>query len=69
MTIVLYQYNQAFTQFDFGYGSAIGWALFVIAGLFAVINWRLVRERDPMSGKVDRRPSLLRGRTKNSANH
>ncbi|HEU5486970.1 MAG TPA: sugar ABC transporter permease, partial [Microlunatus sp.] len=30
MTIVLYQYNQAFTQFDFGYGSAIAWALFIL---------------------------------------
>lgn len=47
MTIVLYQYNQAFTQFDFGYGSAIAWALFIIATLFAIINWRLVSERDP----------------------
>lgn len=46
MTIVLYQYNQAFTQFDFGYGSAIAWALFVIAAVFAIINFRLVRERD-----------------------
>jgi cellobiose transport system permease protein len=46
MTIVLYQYNQAFTQFDFGYGSAIAWALFVIASVFALINWRLIRERD-----------------------
>ncbi|MET4783464.1 sugar ABC transporter permease [Glaciihabitans sp. UYNi722] len=45
MTIVLYQYNQAFTQFDFGYGSAIGWALFIISALFAIINWRLVAER------------------------
>ena len=48
MTIVLYQYNQAFTQFDFGYGSAIAWALFIIAAVFAVINWRLVREREGM---------------------
>lgn len=46
MTIVLYQYNQAFNQFDFGYGSAIAWALFVFAVVFAIINWRLVRERD-----------------------
>lgn len=46
MTIVLYQYNQAFTQFDFGYGSAIAWALFIIASVFAIINYRLVRERD-----------------------
>lgn len=46
MTIVLYQYNQAFTQFDFGYGSAIAWALFLIAAVFAIINWRLVAGRD-----------------------
>ncbi|MFF0341662.1 carbohydrate ABC transporter permease [Kribbella sp. NPDC004875] len=46
MTIVLYQYNQAFTQFDFGYGSAIAWALFIIAAIFAAINWRLVSERE-----------------------
>ena len=45
MTIVLYQYNQAFTQLDYGYGSAIGWALFVIAAVVAIINWRLVSER------------------------
>lgn len=46
MTIVLYQYNQAFTQFDFGYGSAIAWALFLLASVFAIINWRLLSDRD-----------------------
>ena len=46
MTMVLFQYNQAFVQFDFGYGAAIGWALFVFASLFAIINWRLLRDRD-----------------------
>lgn len=45
MTIVLYQYNQAFTHFDFGYGSAIAWALFVLVLLFAIVNWRLVNGR------------------------
>jgi cellobiose transport system permease protein len=48
MTIVLYQYNQAFTQFDFGYGSAIAWALFLMAAVAAVINWRLLSERDSL---------------------
>lgn len=53
MSIVLYQYNQAFSQFDFGYGSAIAWALFVLAAIFSVINWRLLRERDnPVGGGV-----------------
>jgi cellobiose transport system permease protein len=46
MTIVLYQYNQAFSQLDFGYGSAIAWALFILAAVFAIINWRLLRDRD-----------------------
>ncbi len=60
MSIVLYQYNQAFTQFDFGYGSAIAWALFVFAVLFSIINWRLVRERD--SVKLPRRTKKEVGR-------
>lgn len=46
MTIVLYQYYQAFVQFDFGYGAAIAWALFFIAAVFAIINWRLLSDRD-----------------------
>ncbi|SDS43283.1 carbohydrate ABC transporter permease [Microlunatus soli] len=58
MTIVLYQYYQAFTQFDFGYGAAIAWALFIIAVLFAIINWRLVSERDTTKpGRSARRRS------------
>lgn len=59
MTIVLYQYNQAFTQFDFGYGSAIAWALFILASVFAIINWRLVGERDAM--KVERKKAKRKG--------
>ncbi|NNC12573.1 sugar ABC transporter permease [Planctomonas sp. JC2975] len=45
LTIVLYQYYEAFNKFDFGYASAIAWALFVLVLLFAVINWRLVNGR------------------------
>ncbi|HEX7352448.1 sugar ABC transporter permease [Brachybacterium sp.] len=58
MTIVLYQYNQAFTQFDFGYGSAIAWALFLIAAVFAIINWRLVSGRG--DDATARRPRLTK---------
>ncbi|PRY16778.1 carbohydrate ABC transporter permease [Kineococcus rhizosphaerae] len=54
MTIVLYQYDQAFSQLDFGYGSAIAWALFALAAVFAIINWRLLRDRDAVP-KVTRR--------------
>lgn len=52
LTIVLYQYYQAFNQFDFGYGAAIAWALFIIAVIFAIINWRLVSEREVGGQKV-----------------
>ena len=43
MTMVLYLYQQAFTLNQFGYGAAIGWALFVIVLLFSIVNWRLVQ--------------------------
>lgn len=42
-TMVLYLYEQAFINNDFGYGAAIGWGLFVIMILFSIINWRLVQ--------------------------
>ncbi|MFI6928857.1 carbohydrate ABC transporter permease [Streptomyces sp. NPDC050287] len=42
MTIVLYLWQKAFGDHQFGYGAAIGWALFVIVAVFAAINWRLV---------------------------
>ena len=39
MTVVLYLYNKAFLESTFGYGSAVSWGLFIIIGLFSVINW------------------------------
>jgi cellobiose transport system permease protein len=41
MTIVLYLYRQAFENYQFGYASAISWALFLIIVLFSVVNWKL----------------------------
>lgn len=43
MTIVLYLYQQAFEANQFGYGAAIGLALFGIIVLFSIINWQLVQ--------------------------
>lgn len=42
LTMVLYLYEQAFIQNQFGYGAAIGWGLFVIIVAFSLVNWRLV---------------------------
>ncbi|MGW5359445.1 carbohydrate ABC transporter permease [Actinopolymorpha pittospori] len=44
-TMVLYLYEQAFVNNQFGYGAAIGWGLFVIMIAFSLINWRLVQGR------------------------
>jgi cellobiose transport system permease protein len=43
LTMVLYLYQQAFVQSQFGYGAAIGWGLFIIIVLFSALNWRLVQ--------------------------
>ena len=42
MTMVLYLYQQAFQQNQFGYGAAIGWGIFVIVIVFSLINWRIL---------------------------
>ncbi|WP_232664873.1 carbohydrate ABC transporter permease [Pseudonocardia sp. TRM90224] len=42
-TMVLYFYERAFQQNDFGYGAAIAWGIVIVVLLFALINWRLVQ--------------------------
>lgn len=42
MTMVLYLYQQAFQQNQFGYGAAIGWGIFVVVIVFSLINWRIL---------------------------
>jgi cellobiose transport system permease protein len=43
LTMVLYLYQQAFTQYRFGYGATVGWGMFVIIVVFSLINWRIVQ--------------------------
>lgn len=56
-TIVLYLYEHAFVQNQFGYGAAIAWALFLLILFFSVINWRLLSV-----GGDDATPKRLSGR-------
>jgi len=42
LTMVLYFFQQAFSYNDYGYGAAMAWAIFLIVGVFTLINWRLV---------------------------
>ncbi|GAA1561635.1 sugar ABC transporter permease [Kribbella lupini] len=46
LTIVSYLYDNAFGSNQFGYGAAIGWALFILIVLFSIINWRLIGGSD-----------------------
>ncbi|TCM41081.1 carbohydrate ABC transporter permease [Kribbella sp. VKM Ac-2568] len=46
LTIVSYLYDNAFGSNQFGYGAAIGWALFILIVLFSIINWRLIGGND-----------------------
>ncbi|MGA5450794.1 carbohydrate ABC transporter permease [Streptomyces umbrinus] len=58
MTIVLYLWQKAFKDHQFGYGAAMGWLLFAIIAVFTLINWRLVSGSD-REGRAGIR-SLLR---------
>ena len=57
MTMVLYFYNQAFRENDFGYGAAIAWGIFVVVVLFAILNWRLI-QRPERAEVTDDAPTL-----------
>lgn len=45
LTTMLYFFQQAFDDNDYGYAAAIVWVLFVLIALFTVLNWRFVRGR------------------------
>ncbi|KUJ67413.1 lactose ABC transporter permease [Streptomyces albus subsp. albus] len=45
LTIGVYLYQNAFKYFDFGYASAIAYALAVLTGLLGLIQFRLLREK------------------------
>jgi cellobiose transport system permease protein len=66
MTIVLYLWQKAFKEHQFGYGAAMGWVLFAIIAVFTVINWRLVAgsddDRRPGIAGLPRRKGARRGR-------
>ncbi len=43
LTTLLYFYQSAFLDNDYGYGAAIVWAFFVLIIVLVVINWRIVQ--------------------------
>ncbi|MFC4008373.1 carbohydrate ABC transporter permease [Nonomuraea purpurea] len=45
LTLGLYLYNNGFKFFDFGYASAIGYALAVIIGILGIVQFRFLGDR------------------------
>lgn len=43
LTTLLYFYQSAFVNNDYGYGAAIVWAFFVLIMVLVVVNWRIVQ--------------------------
>jgi lactose/L-arabinose transport system permease protein len=58
LTVGMYLYQNGFKYFDFGYASAIGYALTVIIAVVSLIQFRLFRERapKPISPKKSKSP-------------
>ena len=44
-TVSMYMFEKAFRDFDYGYGSAIAWMIFVLIILLTLINFLLTRNR------------------------
>lgn len=42
-TVAMYMFENAFQRFQYGYGSAVAWLLFLIIGLFSGVNYLLLR--------------------------
>ena len=55
-----YLYQSAFLNNQFGYGAAIGWALFILIVLFSIINWRLIGGDERIARRAARRSGRSR---------
>lgn len=51
-TLVLYLYEAAFRQLDYGYASAIAYAVFVLSGIFSIFAVKRFRPKMGASGAV-----------------
>lgn len=51
-TMVLYLYNQAFTNFNIGYGAAIAYALFFLILFFSVITFNIINPGEKKRRKL-----------------
>jgi multiple sugar transport system permease protein len=45
-TLVLYVYEAAFRNLDYGYASALAYAVFVLSGVFSIVAMKRFRTRE-----------------------
>jgi cellobiose transport system permease protein len=50
-TVQMYMFENAFNRFQYGYGSAVAWMLFLMILLFSVVNFLLIRRFARGGGK------------------
>ena len=46
LTVVMYLYNTAFQNSNYGYGSAIGYGLFILILIFSIITFKFINRND-----------------------
>jgi cellobiose transport system permease protein len=44
-TVSMYMFEKAFRDFDYGYGAAVAWMIFILIILLTLINFLLTRNR------------------------
>lgn len=54
-TMAKYMYDSAFVRFQFGYGAAVAYGIFVIIAFFSVISLMVTREKQDDYGKTARK--------------
>jgi ABC-type sugar transport system permease subunit len=54
LTMALYMYQQGFSEYEIGYGAAVGYLMFALVLVFTLVQFRLFRETGD-GGHADKR--------------
>jgi len=54
LTMALYMYQQGFSEYEIGYGAAVGYLMFALVLVFTILQFRLFSQRDDIQPKARR---------------
>jgi multiple sugar transport system permease protein len=57
LTMALYMYQQGFSEYEIGYGAAVGYLMFALVLVFTILQFRLFANRDDVSSPAKPRRS------------